>query len=110
MLAYDQKVYFVKGDSGQLTVLDSASGDVEFGPQRLEGVSEAWASPVIAGGRLYVIGRDGRVEVLALAPEIRSLAVNVLEDQFDASPAVADDELFLRGKSRLFCLAEQDAK
>ena len=110
LLAFDQKLYFLKGDSGQLTVLDCASGDVEYGPQRLSGVSEAWASPVIAGGRLYVTGRDGKVEVLALAPEVHTLAVNVLEDGFDASPAVAGNELFLRGKSRLFCLAEQAPK
>jgi len=106
LLAYDQRLYLLKGDSGQLTVMDSASGDVEYGPERLKGVSEAWASPVIAGGRLYVAGRDGRVDVLSLAPEVRSLAVNVLEDGFDASPAVAGNELFLRGKSHLFCLAE----
>jgi outer membrane protein assembly factor BamB len=105
-LVHDQKLYFLKGDSGQLTVMDCASGDVEYGPERLSGVSEAWASPVIAGGRLYVASRDGKVEVLALAPELRVLAVNELEDGFDASPAVAGDELFLRGRSRLFCVAE----
>ena len=109
LLAHDQRVYFLKGD-GQLTVLDSASGDVEYGPERLQGVTEAWASPVIAGGRLYVAGRDGKVEVLALAPEVRTLAVNVLDDEFAASPAVAGDELYLRGKNRLFCLAQSDAK
>jgi outer membrane protein assembly factor BamB len=109
-LAYDQRVYFLKGDSGQLTVLDSASGEVEHGPERLQGVSEAWASPVIAGKRLYVIGRDGKVEVLSLAPGVRTLAVNELDDHFDASPAVAGNELFLRGTSRLYCVAEPSPK
>jgi len=106
LLAWQQKLIFLKGDSGQLTVIDCVSGEAEYGPERLQGVSEAWASPVVAGGRLYVAGRDGRVEVLALTPEVRSLAVNELEDAFDASPAVAGNELFLRGKSHLFCLAE----
>jgi outer membrane protein assembly factor BamB len=110
LLAYEQRLYLLRGDSGQLTVLDSATGEVEYGPERLKGVSEAWASPVVAGGRLYVTGRDGKVEVLALAPEVHTLAVNALEDAFDASPAVAGNELFLRGKSSLFCLAEQDPK
>lgn len=109
LLAHDQRVYFLR-DSGQLTVMDATSGEVEYGPERLQGVSEAWASPVIAGGRLYVAGRDGKVEVLALAPEVHTLAVNVLAEAFDASPAVAGDELFLRGKSTLFCLAEQKPK
>ena len=110
LLAHDQRVYFLKGDSGQLTVLDATSGEVEYGPERLDGVGEAWASPVIAGGRLYVAGRDGKVGVLALSPEVRTLAVNALDDHFEASPAVAGNELFLRGRERLFCLAEQGAK
>lgn len=104
------KLVYLKGDSGQLTVIDSTSGEAEYGPERLQGVTEAWASPVIAGGRLYVIGRDGSSEVLALEPEVRSLAVNVLEDHFDASPAVAGNELFLRGAARLYCVAEPAAK
>jgi outer membrane protein assembly factor BamB len=104
------KVVYLRGDSGQLTVIDSASGAAEYGPERLQGVNAAWASPVIAGGRLYVIGRDGTSEVLALEPEVASLAVNVLADEFDASPAVAGKELFLRGKSRLYCVAEPAGK
>lgn len=110
LLAHDQRIYFLKGDSGQLTVIDSVSGEVAFGPERLKGVNEAWASPVIAGGRLYVTARDGRVEVLSLAPEIQSLAVNVLEDGFEASPAIAGNELFLRGRRHLFCLSEEAPK
>jgi outer membrane protein assembly factor BamB len=109
-LAYGDRFYFLKGDSGQLTVMNPANGQNEYGPERLQGVNEAWASPVIAGGRLYVVGRDGTVEVLALAPEVRTLAVNKLEEDFDASPAVAGKELYLRGKTRLFCVAEQGSR
>jgi len=83
LLAYEEKLYFLR-DSGQLTVLDSATGEVEYGPERFE--------------------------VLALAPEVHTLAVNELDDHFDASPAVAGNELFLRGKSHLFCVAEPAKK
>jgi len=110
LLVHEQKLYFLKGDSAQLTVLDSTSGEVEYGPERLRGVTETYASPVLAAGRLYVAGRDGNVEVLALAPEVHTLAVNALADAFDSSPAVAGDALFLRGRNHLYCLAESDAK
>ena len=33
------------------------------------------------------------------------LATNKLDDRFDASPAVAGKELYLRGHERLYCIA-----
>ena len=105
MLAYDDKLYFLKGNSGMLSVLDPTTGDVVYGPERLKGVADVYASPVAASGRLYVAGRDGTVEVLSALPKIETLAVNVLEDRFDASPAIAGDELYLRGRAHLYCIA-----
>ena len=37
--------------------------------------------------------------------EFEVLARNTLEDGFDASPAVADKELYLRGRKSLYCIA-----
>jgi len=39
------------------------------------------------------------------APEV--LAVNVLDDGFSASAAIAGDELYLRGERYLYCIAEE---
>lgn len=104
-LAYGGKVYMLKQDSGMLSVIDPASGSLAYGPERLKGVADVYASLVAAKDHLYVAGRDGTVEVLSTWPKIETLAVNKLEDGFDASPAIAGDELFLRGKANLYCLA-----
>ncbi len=106
MLSYDHKLYFLSGNGGMLCVLDPNTGGVLYGPERLKGVVDAFASPVAASGRLYVVGRDGTIEVLSVLPKIETLAVNKLEDQFDASPAIAGDELFLRGHANLYCIAD----
>jgi outer membrane protein assembly factor BamB len=106
-LAYEGKVYLLKQDSGMLSVIDPASGKLEYGPERLKGVADVYASPVAAKGRIYVAGRDGTVEVLSPLPKIETLATNRLEDGFDASPAIAGDELFLRGKASLYCIAQR---
>jgi outer membrane protein assembly factor BamB len=108
-LVHGDEFVFVK-DSGLLTVFDSATGEAEFGPERIEGAASVWASPVLAGDRLYVVARDGKTAVVDLAPEVKTIAVNELEDEFDASPAVAGNELLLRGKKHLYCLAEPAAK
>jgi outer membrane protein assembly factor BamB len=105
-LAYEGRVYFLKQNSGLLSVLDATSGEIVYGPERLESVSDVYASPVAASGRLYVAGRDGTVEVLGAWP-VETIGVNTLDDPIDASPAIAGDELFLRGRGSLYCIAEE---
>lgn len=61
-----------------------------------------FSSPIGAGGRIYVTGRDGTTVVLRHDRENAALAVNHLEDSFSASPAVADREFYLRGERFLY--------
>ena len=77
-----------------------------YGPQRMGGLGDSYASPVAADGRLYFVGRDGLAEVVRAGPEFETLAVNDLGEPIDASPAIAGDELFLRGRTHLYCIAE----
>jgi hypothetical protein len=86
-------------------VIDAASGAVDYGPERLKGVADVYASLIAGGGHLYVAGRDGTVEVLSTGQKIETLAVNKLEDGIDASPAIAGNELYLRGLQHLYCIA-----
>ena len=96
---------FTKSNTGILSVHDVNKGERVFGPERLETVANVYASPVAAAGRMYLVGRDGEVEVRALEGGFEVLATNTLEDAFDASPAIAEDELYLRGESYLWCIA-----
>ena len=105
-IVVDGRLYVTKADSGILSAFDAASGERLYGPERLQGVTTMYASPVAADGRLYLAGRDGTVEVVRIGEEIETLAVNELEDGFDASPAIAGDELFLRGREYVYCIAE----
>ena len=100
-LVYREKLYFLKGNTGILTCLDAKSGAPLFS-ERLEGVPNVYASPVGAAGRVYVAGREGAVAVLAAGPKLEVLKTNTLDDGFDASPAVVDRELYLRGRKHLY--------
>jgi len=66
-----------------------------------------YASLVIADGRLYAVGRSGTTVVLDTDKDMALLARNRLDDTFSASPAVAEDALFLRGEQSLYCLANK---
>jgi outer membrane protein assembly factor BamB len=101
-LLYGEQLYFLKSNSGVLTSFDAKTGKKLYGEQRLEGVPNVYASPVGAGGRLYVAGREGAVAVVQHGIEFKLLGVNTLDDGFDASPVVVGDELYLRGRKYLY--------
>jgi outer membrane protein assembly factor BamB len=86
---------------------DLKTGEPHWEPQRLEGLGNIYASPVGADGRVYVMDRDGNSMVIRNQQKFEVLAQNKLEDTFDASPAIAGDELFLRGHKYMYCVAER---
>ena len=100
-LLYKGQLYFLKSNSGVITALDAKDGSVRFS-ERLEAVPNVYASPVGAAGRVYVTGREGTVAVLAAGPKLEVLATNKLDDAFDASPALVDREIYLRGRKHLY--------
>jgi len=66
-----------------------------------------YASPVGVAGRVYFAGRNGVTYVLDNTDdELKTLAVNKLDDGFDCSPAVVGDTLYLKGKKSLYCITQ----
>ncbi len=102
---YDGTLYFTKSNSGVLSAYDATTGRHLFGPERLPGIRNLYASPVAAAGRLYITSRDGATAVLAAGDSLSVISVNHLDDEFDASPAVAGGEIYLRGRAFLYCIA-----
>jgi len=90
---------FMINDVGIVTCLDAKSGAVVW-KSRLKGTYSA--SPVLAGGRIYVFDEDGKATVLEAGREFKVLAENQLDDGFMASPAIAGRALFLRTKTHLY--------
>jgi hypothetical protein len=57
-------------------------------------------------GRVYITDRDGNTLVIRHGPKFEILAQNSIDDGFDASMAIVDNEIFLRGHENLYCIAE----
>ena len=102
----DGVLYFLKSNSGILSAFDAKSGTPHYTNQRLDGVPNVFSSPVAAKGRVYVPGREGTTIVIRSGPKYEVLAKNTLEDGFDASPALVDNELYLRGYKYLYAIGE----
>jgi outer membrane protein assembly factor BamB len=104
-LLYDGVLYLLKTNSGILSAFDAGTGKPHYQLQRLDGLPEVFASPVGASGRVYIAGRDGVVLVIRNGKTYEVLAKNKLDDGFDASPALVDDAIYLRGYRNLYCIA-----
>ena len=85
-------------------MFDAKTGKPHYQLQRLAGLSEVFSSPVGAAGRVYITGRDGNTVVLRNGGTFDVIAKNVLDDGFDASPALVDSEMYMRGYRYLYSL------
>ncbi len=83
-----------KADSGQVVWSEKPAG-------------RFYASPVWADGRLFCVTRDGKCVVLEAGPEYNLLAVNDLEEASDATPAFAQDRMYIRTESHLMRLGPE---
>jgi outer membrane protein assembly factor BamB len=106
-LLYDGILYLLKGNTGVLSTFDAKTGQPHYQLQRLDATPNVFASPVGAAGRVYVAGQEGTTAVLKAGPAFEVLATNKLDDGFNASPALVDNALYLRGKRFLYCIAEK---
>jgi outer membrane protein assembly factor BamB len=98
---------FSVNDHGRAACHDARTGK-EIWSQRLAGPTTA--SPVLVDGKVYVIDESGKVYVFAAAPAFKLLGKSTMGEQVFATPAVADNRLFIRGKEHLFCIAKSTAK
>ena len=106
-LLYDGILYFLKSNSGILSAYDAKTGKPHYTLQRLDGVPNVFASPVGAKGRVYFAGQEGTVLVVKHGPTYEVLAKNTLDDGFNASPALVDGELYLRGATYLYSIGNK---
>ena len=109
-LLYQGKLFFIRHLQAFLSCMDAKTGKPIFGPRRLPGFQMIYSSPVGAGGKVYVMSRNGVMLVIKSDDDYALVATNQLEDSFSASPAIIADELFLRGERHLYCVSEKKSR
>jgi len=97
-------LFFLHHYQGVLIGVDPRTGEDRPGAFRLPGMTDVYASPVAAAGRIYITDRDGTTVVYQQGERPKFVAENRLEDRFSASAAMAGREFFLRGERWLYCL------
>jgi outer membrane protein assembly factor BamB len=94
---------YVLYDRGFLSCFEAKTGKPVYRNKRLGGASFT-ASPWAYGDRVYCLSEDGETWVVKAGPEFEIVGRNKLGDMALASPAVADGSLFIRTKTKLWCV------
>ena len=107
MLTWGDHVYYLE-DHGFAGCFAARTGEVVYH----ERLGTAWfsASPVLVDGKIYAVNENGDVFVYPAEPKLKVLAKNSIGEPVLASPAVADNRLYIRGKSHLFCIGKPAAR
>ena len=66
-----------------------------------------YASALKVGDNILLTTRGGSTFVVKATPDFQQVASNAFEDEglFNATPAISDDELFVRSDGKLYCVA-----
>ncbi|MFZ4394713.1 MAG: PQQ-binding-like beta-propeller repeat protein [Kiritimatiellia bacterium] len=92
---------FLASSSGPLVCLDATEGRELWKHEYATGF---YASPIVAGNRVYALDRDGVMRIVALERTFREIASCPLGEAADATPAFADGRIYIRSKHTLWCL------
>lgn len=102
-----QNVLYMINDGGVLSTFHPRTGAL-LKQMRLRGaVDHYYASPVAGDDKVFIVSQGGIVSVLKAGGEAEVLAVNELEDECYATPAIADGRIYVRTRSALYCFGKK---
>ena len=89
-------------ENGVLFCLDAETGEVLYKERTVS--DRHRASPILAGGKIYLTARKGTVTVVEPGREFKIVAQSDLGEAMSASPAVAGGVLYLRTFDALYAI------
>ena len=102
-LLHGDELFWIS-DDGMATCGDARSGEV-YWQERMD--QQHLASPLLAEGRVYFFGKDGKTTVVNAGKPFEKLAENLLEGTVVATPAILDRTIFLRTDTHLYRIGKE---
>ncbi|MDX1979821.1 MAG: PQQ-binding-like beta-propeller repeat protein, partial [Bryobacteraceae bacterium] len=106
-LVYNGVVFLVRS-GGIATTLNAQTGKVLKQARLTGALDDYYASPVGAGGKVYIASEHGKVVVLRAAGDWEILAVNDFGSEIYATPAISDGKMYLRTRNALYAIASRE--
>jgi outer membrane protein assembly factor BamB len=101
------KQTIIVGDQGEIEAIDAATGKAAWKNQLPKNRNKVYASPLVAGDRLYIVREDGVVFVGRIQDgQFKLEAENDMHESIIGSPVPFGNSLLLRGKEHLFCVGD----
>lgn len=104
-VAYKGKVVIV-GDQGEVECIEPSTGETVWKDSLPKHRTKYYASPLVAGDKLYAPREDGVVFVASIAGDkFELLAENDMGESVIGSPVPAGNQILIRGEKHLFCVS-----
>lgn len=103
-MLYVKPYLYILTEAGIAKCLKAATGEVIW-RQRLG--EKHSASPVWTDGKIYFLSDKGTTTVICDGAEFKVLAKNELNEKCQASPAISQQNIFIRSEKHLYCIGSK---
>ncbi len=88
--------------NGNVHCIDIKTGNTLW----VEKLGKQYSSPVLANGLVYMPNDEGVITVIKPGPVFEVVAKNELGERMNASPAISNGKIYLRGDRHIFCIGK----
>ena len=93
---------FTTMTNGNVHCIEIATGNVLW----VEAMGRQYSSPVLANGLVYMPNDQGIITVIKPGPDFKTIARNSIGERMNASPAISNGKIYLRGYKHIFCIGK----
>lgn len=94
---------FTTMTNGKVHCIEITTGSILW----MEELGRQYASSVLANGLVYMPNDEGLITVIKPGPTFEMIARNPMGEKMNASPAISNGKIYLRGYKHLFCIGKQ---
>ncbi len=89
--------------NGKVYCIEASTGKILW----IEDLGLQYPSPVLAGGLVYMPNDEGVITVIKPGPEFKYVSKNAIGERMNASPAISNGKIYLRGNRNLYCISSK---
>ena len=93
---------FTTMTNGKVHCIEIATGKILW----VEDMGKQYSSSVLANGLVYMPNDEGLITVIKPGPTFETIASNSIGERMNASPALSNGKIYLRGYKHLFCIGK----